>query len=168
MLSADVHRTATAAEGAPSGEAAERPRAEDARRGFIGKRWPWCEWATKEGQHACFLSHMKAEAGSEARYLNDKLEAMLMADVFLDSNDLVDLHVLCEQVACSDVLVVLMTPNVLRRPWCLLEIFFASLMSIPIIPLIVVLGGGARASSYDREAAREMLANLEEEFSDEE
>ena len=38
-------------------------------------------------QHAAFLSHYKAEAGSDARYLNDLLERMLQCTVFLDSKE---------------------------------------------------------------------------------
>eukprot|EP00966_Prymnesium_polylepis_P112580 2604688-Prymnesium_polylepis.1 len=34
-------------------------------------------------QYACFLSHAKAEAGSDARYLRDVLQRVLQAPVFL-------------------------------------------------------------------------------------
>ena len=41
---------------------------------------------------ACFLSHFKAESGSDARYLRDLLQRMLGCPVFLDSSDLTDLR----------------------------------------------------------------------------
>ena len=59
---------------------------------------PTCRWITKDGNHACFLSHMKAEAGSDARYLNDKLEHILQCPCFLDSSNLADLRSLADEV----------------------------------------------------------------------
>lgn len=119
--------------------------------------WPTCEWATQEGRHACFLSHMKREAGSDARYLNDKLETMLHCQCFLDSNNLVNLRTLCDEVANSDVLVVLLTPSVLRRPWCLLEIFFAHHNGIPVIPIRVVRQND---DNFEFADAQRLLADL--------
>jgi len=49
---------------------------------------PTTKWVTKNKDgFACFLSHYKLEAGSDARYLHDLLQRMLTANVFLDSND---------------------------------------------------------------------------------
>ena len=46
---------------------------------------------------ACFLSHYKVEAGSDARYLKDLLgKIMHDADCYLDSSNLVDLTKLFE------------------------------------------------------------------------
>ena len=39
---------------------------------------PTCNWSPS-GNYACFLSHFKQEAGSDARYLNDLLQRVLGA-----------------------------------------------------------------------------------------
>ena len=39
-------------------------------------------------QYACFLSHHKASCAMEARFLKEKLQALLGKEVFLDSDDL--------------------------------------------------------------------------------
>ena len=75
---------------------------------------------------ACFLSHFKAESGSDARYLRDLLQRMLGCPVFLDSSDLTDLRALfTDGVHRSDVLVLLATEKLLTRPWCILELWEA-------------------------------------------
>eukprot|EP00966_Prymnesium_polylepis_P063146 1465915-Prymnesium_polylepis.1 len=66
---------------------------------------PRCSWVPRQ-KFACFLSHYKMEAASEARYLKDLLQRMLDAPVFLDSEDLVDLRDLFDGgVRSSDTLV---------------------------------------------------------------
>ena len=86
-------------------------------------------------RYACFLSHYKLEAGTDARYLKDLLQRMLRAPVFLDSSRLTDLRNLFEQgVRRSDVLLLLATRSVLTRPWVLCElweILLATLRSRP-------------------------------------
>ena len=83
---------------------------------------PTCAWRPQR-RYCCFLSHYKAEAGTDARYLNDLLMRVTGAPVFLDSADLADLRTLfTDGVAQADTLVLLGTASVLRRPWCLLEV----------------------------------------------
>jgi hypothetical protein len=105
-----------------------------------------------QGKYACFISHYKAEAATEARHLKDKLTSMLSSDVFLDSDDLADLRNLLDAVAASDVLVLLQTTNLLTRPWCLLEIYTAMRNQVPIVTVSVK---GAFVYSY--QDALEML-----------
>ena len=87
-------------------------------------RLPTCRWCLKEGQrYVCFLSHFKAEAAAEARYLKDALDRMTACHVYLDSSTLADLRELfASGVDVSEVLVLMLTPGLLTRPWCLLEI----------------------------------------------
>ena len=54
---------------------------------------------------AAFLSHHKVAAAMDARFVKDKLEQMLGAEVFLDSDNLQDLRLLLDHVRQSDVLV---------------------------------------------------------------
>lgn len=86
--------------------------------------------------HLAFLSHYKVEAGTEATLLKDGLESLLSGDIssptsqleapiFLDSEDLTDLKELREHVRKSANLLLLLTPNVLQRPWVLVEIYTA-------------------------------------------
>jgi len=59
---------------------------------------------------------------------------MMGTPLFLDSANLSDLRMLfSEGVQISDVVIVIMTPNVLSRPWCLLEINEATRCGIPIV-----------------------------------
>jgi hypothetical protein len=44
--------------------------------------------AAPDKQYACFLSHHKAACAMEARFLKEKLEALMNKEVFLDSDDL--------------------------------------------------------------------------------
>ena len=83
---------------------------------------------TSEGAKpfAAFISHYKAEAAMEARFLQKELEEALEGRrVFLDSDDLHDLTRLREAVVQSDALVLLQSAHVLERPWCLIEIMTA-------------------------------------------
>ena len=68
---------------------------------------------------AAFLSHHKAAAAMDARFVKDKLEQMLGggADVFLDSDNLQDLRQLLDHVRDSDVLVLFQAcPRSVGRP----------------------------------------------------
>lgn len=119
---------------------------------------PTCRWEVR-GDYVCFLSHYKAEAGTDARYLHDLLQRMLGAKVFLDSEDLSDLSALFEHgVRRSDCLVLLATTSVLTRPWCLLELFEAHRYSVPVV--VVTVEGRA----LSRDAARRFVLNLEAEL----
>ena len=76
-------------------------------------------------KYAAFVSHFKAEAAMEARFLMTELESALGRSVFLDSDDLSNLQVLKDAVAQSEVIVLIQSRGVLERPWCLIEILTA-------------------------------------------
>ena len=108
-------------------------------------RWSCCNihvptfyWAPSRS-YACFLSHYKIEAASDARYLHDMLSQMLQSPVYLDSSKLTDLRTLfTEGVNQSDCVLLLATSSVLTRPWCLLELLEAHRRGIPVLPVAVV------------------------------
>jgi hypothetical protein len=87
-------------------------------------RLPTCKWQLKTGQrYVCFLSHFKAEAAAEARYIKDSLDRMTGCQAYLDSSTLADLRELfASGVDVSEVLVLMLSPGLLTRPWCILEI----------------------------------------------
>jgi len=98
--------------------------------------------------HYVFISHHKAAAGTEAALMQEALERMihedlnspghhLKAPVFLDSEDLADLNQLKEHVRKSCNLVVLLTNEVLTRPWVLVEIVTAQKAGLQIVPVEV-------------------------------
>ena len=92
---------------------------------------------------ACFLSHYKVEAESDARYVRDMAHLMSGASAYLDSTDLVDLRTLFENgIKKSDVVVVIGTKGILTRPWCLLEIREAMKLQKPIV-LLELKGPGS-------------------------
>ncbi|KAL1514555.1 hypothetical protein AB1Y20_003651 [Prymnesium parvum] len=94
---------------------------------------PYMHWRTRN-IYACFLSHYKMEAASDARYMHDMLRKMLKAPVFLDSSVLKDLrNLITEGVHKSDTLVLLLTRGVLSRPWCLLELFETAKIGNPVV-----------------------------------
>ena len=85
-------------------------------------------------KYSAFLSHYKMEAAADARYLEQHLEAMTNTNVFIDSNDLVDLEKIFEEgVLKSEMIVLLGTKGVLTRPWCLLELYEARRHDIPVV-----------------------------------
>ena len=79
----------------------------------------------KKTGFACFLSHYKIEAATEARWLQRELEEALGERVFLDSDDLHDLSRLKDHVRESKCLLLLQTRSVLTRLWCLVELVTA-------------------------------------------
>jgi len=104
-------------------------------------------------QHLLFLSHCKAEAGTEAALLRTELEGLIEqhvalrhltfeVPVFLDSEDLTNLETLQEHVRNSHNLVLLLTKCVLVRPWCIVEIVTAVNHGIPVLPVQVMKAGG--------------------------
>ena len=63
--------------------------------------------------------HYKVECAATARILQLQLQQMLRCDVFLDSSHLADLDQLFSKgVLESEVVVLLLTPKYLTRPWC--------------------------------------------------
>ena len=70
----------------------------------------------------------------EARYLKEQLEGMLGGvEIFLDFDDLQDTRILVRHVRDSDVMLVLLTADVMLRPWCILEIHAAVSARVPIV-----------------------------------
>ena len=119
---------------------------------------PHVQWKPT-GIYACFLSHYKVEAASEARYANDLLRKMLKAPVFLDSSVLNDLrNLISDGIHKSDTVVVLATKRVLTRPWCLLELLEAKIKAIPVV-IVQMAGGGFTFSD-----ARDLVQNFEEKM----
>merc|ERR1712023_551083 len=99
----------------------------------MGMDPPQFRWKQR-GVYACFLSHYKMEAASDARYMHDMLRKMLKTPVFLDSSSLSDLrNLITEGVHKSDTLVLLATPGVFSRPWCLIELLETARKKIPVI-----------------------------------
>ena len=123
-------------------------------------RPPSTRWVPADtNRFACFLSHFKAESGSDARYLRDLLQRMLGCPVFLDSSDLTDLRALfTDGVHRSDVLVLLATEKLLTRPWCILELWEAVKKQIPVVIMEV------RGRGWDVADACHLLENLDTEL----
>jgi hypothetical protein len=90
-----------------------------------------------------FLSHFKTEAGTEATLMQQTMTSLIKESamienetpIFLDSEDLTDLMQLRRHVENSQNLVLLLTPGVLSRPWCLMEIVVAHARGIQIVPV---------------------------------
>ena len=98
----------------------------------------WAGQIPSKSKFVTFLSHYKTEAGAAARLMKGRLRVELgREEIFLDSDDLQHLSHLLDQVRASDTVVVLLTKNVLSRPWCLLEIYTAIQAHIPIITVQV-------------------------------
>ena len=128
-----------------------------------GRRGASGRWSTRHA-YAAFLSHYKMEAGGDARRVKDKLVEVLGvpdSEVFLDSDDLMDLRDLLEHVKTSDVLLLFQTKSVLQRPWCLLELYTAIQEGVPIVPLQIA---GLTNYEYEFAAAQTLLENLEVEL----
>jgi len=83
-----------------------------------------------------FLCHHKAGAGSMARWLKILLGSKVVETVFLDSDNLHNLDTLFHMVANETWnLVVLLTRDILLRPWCAGEMATAVRVGINIIPV---------------------------------
>ena len=99
-----------------------------------GQRWWWCP------RPQCLLPAAPAQ-------------------VFLDSEYLSELSSLFEHgVHRSDCLVLLATTNVLTRPWCLLELWEARRMAVPVV--VVTVAGRA----LTRDGAHRFVSRLEVEL----
>ena len=117
---------------------------------------PTTKWPADKS-YACFLSHYKLEAASDARLLHDLLAKMLRYPVFLDSANLTDLRQLITNgVNDSDVFLVLATKGYITRPWCLLEIVHATRLNTPVL-LIDIKNGG-----FDAKEMKKYVDNIEE------
>ena len=114
---------------------------------------------TKEHTFTAFLSHYKMETAAHARILKDHLEQSFgRGRVFLDSDDLRNLSELLHCVAASDVMVVLLSPGVLTRPWCLMELITAMERGKPIVPISCE---NLPQGMYDHKEMTSFLSSLE-------
>merc|ERR1719440_207095 len=108
----------------------------------------------KVKDHLLFLSHYKMEAGTEAALMRDLLLMLLEGEagdyfsdyefnspIFVDSEDLQDLNTLKRHVKDSLNLIVMLTPGILSRPWCLLEIVTAAENGVQLVPVEIVKPG---------------------------
>ena len=111
---------------------------------------------TSTAPHAAFVSHCKADAAMEARFLQTELEGKLDKKVFLDSDDLRDLTELMNHVKDSKALILLQSKSVLERPYCLLELVAAIDHGVPIIG--VALQG---QNGYEFAGAARFLQHLD-------
>ena len=117
---------------------------------------PTVKWPHDKG-YACFLSHYKMEAASDARLLHDMLAKMLRYPVFLDSANLTDLRQLITNgVGDSDVMLVLGTKGLFTRPWCLLEIVHSARLKVPTIIVEI------KNSGFDAKESQRYIDNIEE------
>lgn len=113
---------------------------------------------------AAFVSHAKAEAAMEARFVQSWLEEQLGQSVFIDSDDLRDLGQLKQHVRDSACIVLIQSKNVLTRPYCLIELLTAIEYGVPIVGLCLC-GVGVRAQ-YNYAEAAHFLSNIDAEFED--
>jgi hypothetical protein len=112
---------------------------------------------------ACFLSHHKRDAAAVATLFRVSLSSSLHLDssyVFLDTEDLRDLRSLRDAVKSSLVLVLLLTKDVLTRPWCLAEIYTAIENNIPIVS--VKLEGQGNTYDFEQSLAFLKQSNFRE------
>merc|ERR1711953_514564 len=65
----------------------------------------------------------------------DHPASLLENSVFLDSADLTDLTSLKDKVKNSHNLVLLLTPKVFTRPWCIVEVVTAIKSNVNIVPV---------------------------------
>jgi len=104
--------------------------------------------------HLIFLSHYKVEAGTEAALMRTELEHAIVEDpgslghnfdepVFLDSENLNNLEDLQQRVRNTHNLVLLLTKEVLSRPWVLVEIVTARREDVRVRLVNVSKPGGA-------------------------
>ena len=95
----------------------------------------------------------------EARYLKEQLESILSGvEVFLDFDNLQNLGVLLQHVRDADVFVLILTSDVMRRPWCILEIHTAVSARVPIVAVTL------RGKSYDHAVVQQQLNFLDTEL----
>lgn len=100
--------------------------------------------------HFVFLSHSKMEAGTEAALMRAELEQMVSEEmsrvrfnipIFLDADDLTSLEGVQKAVRKSHNLAVLLTNQVLSRPWVLIEIVTAFASNAQLLPVKVTKPG---------------------------
>jgi hypothetical protein len=108
-------------------------------------------------RYGAFISHVRSEAGADARLLQARLSNCLHSPCFVDSSDLHNLDdLLSRGVRRSDSLVLLQTKSTLTRPWVLLELWEAVKLKKPVVT-IHLTGRG-----YDFASSARSLLNLKE------
>jgi len=86
--------------------------------------------------YTAFICHHKSAAGSLARFTKTMISKHSPDKVFLDSDQLHDLDTLFETVRSQTKhLVLLLTPQVMTRVWCVGEMATAFCNGIPIVPV---------------------------------
>eukprot|EP00930_Biecheleria_cincta_P024670 TRINITY_DN17641_c1_g3_i1.p1 TRINITY_DN17641_c1_g3~~TRINITY_DN17641_c1_g3_i1.p1 ORF type:complete len:574 (-),score=81.98 TRINITY_DN17641_c1_g3_i1:163-1884(-) len=106
------------------------------------RRWAPLD-STTEKQHIMFISHNKLEAGTEAVLMHEAVHRLLAvqrgggysASVFLDCENLSDLGTIKEHVARTQNLLILLSPMLLFRPWCIIEIVAGVRHGINMVPV---------------------------------
>ena len=106
---------------------------------------------------ACFLSHYKVEAATEARWLQQELEAATARRCFLDSDDLKDLSRLRDHVRESACVLMVQTRSILTRPYCVVELVTAIDAGVPIVGVSVASG----AFAYDFAEMKRFMTHLD-------
>ena len=114
--------------------------------------------ASESGSFKAFVSHFKAEAAMEARYIQTELEAQADSRCFIDSDDLRDLSLLTNYVKSSECLVLVQSKGVLTRPWVLLELVTAIQAGVPIVGISLQ---GRPDVAYSFPDALAFLTNLD-------
>ena len=143
--------------GCSSGKAAQQDaRALSRDPGRPGRAQSQLDRSEKTG-YACFLSHYKIEAATEARWLQRELEEAIKKKVFLDSDDLQDLSKLRDHVRESKCILLLQTKSVLTRLWCLIELVTAIDAGVPIVGVSITSG----QAPYDFAAASSFMTHLD-------
>mmetsp|Transcript_57727 Transcript_57727/g.137381 ORF Transcript_57727/g.137381 Transcript_57727/m.137381 type:complete len:1425 (+) Transcript_57727:75-4349(+) len=84
-----------------------------------------------------FLSHHKAAAAAQARYMQMLLQLQTRRTCFLDSDHLVDLGLLFDTVKTSVAqFLIFLTRHTLTRPWCVGEIVIAMESKLPTTKIV--------------------------------
>jgi len=128
--------------------------------------------STVTHQHYIFISHHKAGGGTEATLMQEALERIIDSDldnpghhmiapVFLDSEDLSDLSDLKGHVRNTMNLVLLLTEEVLKRPWVLVEIVTAYQKGVHIVPVEIYKRDDKTPFKYPDDAFYKKLSNGE-------
>lgn len=126
----------------------------DRQRGYAEKMRDHCAAVP-----CCFLSHHKASAGAKARLVKMLLQDQNQKhmDIFLDSDNLLELDDIRDHIRSSKVVFVFLTDTFLYRPYCLCELFHATRAGIKIELLHVrSLATGASIDSDGTGQVREL------------
>jgi hypothetical protein len=121
-------------------------------------------------RHYIFVSHHKLDAGTEATLMQESLERLILQDtestghhmdapVFLDSEDLSDLTNLKDHVRNTYNLVLLLTEDVLKRPWVLIEIVTAFQSGVHVVPVEIYKRDNNSPFKYPDEQFYKKLQN---------